>query len=137
DAADHVAGQSLRRPRLGHACALGTQRGGDRLEVELPVDRHDPDRAPAGPALEVDEQRLEDPPRLDPQRLGGPHPVRRGRGGALALRWRCRSPGTTPTAHPPGPPSRPTSGVLTTRPGATPSASAASIRYDAAAGSCS
>ncbi len=57
DPADDVARRALGRGGLGHARLLAACGLGERLEVELPVDRHDPDDERA--AVDHGEQRLE------------------------------------------------------------------------------
>ena len=68
DAAHDVAGQALGCRGLEHASALGTAGRRERLEIQGAADRHDGDD---GAPVDVRQQGLEDPARIDAQFLGG------------------------------------------------------------------
>ena len=65
DATRDVAGGPLRGGHLGHHRAAGPERPGERLEVELPGHRHDPD---GQRAVDTHHQGLEHPRRVEPER---------------------------------------------------------------------
>ena len=68
DAAEHVAGGALGGGGGGHPGLLATDRGRERLEIELPGYRHDAD---GQRAVDVRDQRLEYPRRVQPERFDG------------------------------------------------------------------
>ena len=86
DASDDVAGCALRGRVVGHVGSTSPEGVGERLEVQLPGDRHDRDREPA---VDRRDQRLEDLVRVHAQRRGRVQPVR----GAGAARRRTRRAG--------------------------------------------
>jgi hypothetical protein len=81
DAARDVAGGPLGGGDLGHDRLLAAHGGGERLEVELPVDGNYPHRersAACGTALYGGDQRLEHPLWRQAERVTGLKPVRPG-----------------------------------------------------------
>ena len=68
DAAGHVPGGPLGRRHLGHRGLLAAARGGERLEVELALDRNHPGHQRP---VHLGDQRLEHAVRRDAERLAG------------------------------------------------------------------
>ena len=72
DAAGDVAGGALGLLDVGHLRLLALDGRGERLEVELVLDRHDRD---GELAVDVGDERLEDRRRVQARALGGLEPV--------------------------------------------------------------
>ncbi len=72
DPAGDVPGRPFGGDQVGHRRPAAADRSGERLEVQLTRHGHDAD---GQRAVDARHQRLEDPPRVDAQGLGGLEPV--------------------------------------------------------------
>lgn len=76
DPADEVPGAAFRGTRLGERCPLATELAGERLQIQLAIDRHDRHYQTfvCGP-IRLRDKGFEDPLRLDPKSRRSFQPV--------------------------------------------------------------